>query len=534
MPGAFKFWEDLGVSRVWAGRIEGAAGAFGYLLLFLGSAVYLHAPRAGLPWLNPALHLVLPAGVVGLGFFIGHLFGVYGVREPANFRERLENALQATRLASRATLLIPVLVAVAISMQWLAPVGIALTVLITLAVLAGGWMHGVENAGEEEHGVFSGPFGLVVPARLSIAERITGIFNPLKDRLKKNASSLDALPRKTQTGKTVTVSMRLALNPDVTPINTDLKENFKRITFWDGITAFASGLVSALLTRWAPPAMRSGLAQVNLAGLTHEALDQPLADAMVDYFKQDPTWLASLAGRGIQEYQLVFEKTGWLRFLFNLFSGRYGRQDSPAIHLPANLAAWYFATANAVSPLERRIHTATRIALTWVIGKSAQQRFQPNFIDRILFRVPAILGSPNALWQARVAAHQRPGDSLQHAADALRRQVFQDQAVMGLSSPEILRKCYEVLLEPFEGKTPGNHLGENELNARLRLLQQMRLPGWKTIHVKSESGKRFTLPLPREFEQAIVGRLRRLGLLNHDKTRNRPLRLRQGCFRASV
>ncbi|NTV51877.1 MAG: WD40 repeat domain-containing protein, partial [Candidatus Firestonebacteria bacterium] len=144
--GAFKFWENLGVSPVWAGRIEGAMGAAGYLALYFFNSFFT---QAGASWgiLGAGFHLLGPGAVVVAAFYLGHLIlGVYG-QVPENFQERLANAGAATRRASWATLVFPTLLVLAVSLNWLAPAGIGLAALAGI-ILASGWLHGKTNAGK--------------------------------------------------------------------------------------------------------------------------------------------------------------------------------------------------------------------------------------------------------------------------------------------------------------------------------------------------------------------------------------------------
>ncbi len=144
MPGAFKFWEKWGVSRVWAGRIEGAAGAVGYLALLIFQVVFMNAPPSATSWLEMANQIITPALTIVTAFLIGHLFGVYG-KDPKNFKERFVNALRATWTASRTTLLVALVVAIALAMQWLAPTGLALGAVVVGTAISSGWLHGEAN-----------------------------------------------------------------------------------------------------------------------------------------------------------------------------------------------------------------------------------------------------------------------------------------------------------------------------------------------------------------------------------------------------
>ncbi|MBK8870504.1 MAG: hypothetical protein IPN19_05535 [Elusimicrobia bacterium] len=144
MPGAFKFWEKWGVSPVWAGRIEGAPAAVGYLALFIFQVVFMNAPPSAMSWLEMANLIITPALPIVSAFLIGHLFGVYG-KEPKNFKERFNNALSATWTASRTTLFVPAVVAIALATQWLAPTGLALGAVVVVTALSSGWLHGEAN-----------------------------------------------------------------------------------------------------------------------------------------------------------------------------------------------------------------------------------------------------------------------------------------------------------------------------------------------------------------------------------------------------
>jgi hypothetical protein len=144
MPGAFKFWEKWGVSRVWAGRIEGAPAAVGYLALFIFQVVLLNAPLSDMSWLEMAYLIITPALPIVSIFLIGHLFGVYG-KDPKDFKERLNNALRATWTASWSTLLVPSIVAIALATQWIAPTGLALGAVFVVTAISSGWLHGEAN-----------------------------------------------------------------------------------------------------------------------------------------------------------------------------------------------------------------------------------------------------------------------------------------------------------------------------------------------------------------------------------------------------
>lgn len=149
IPGAFKFWEyfeKYGMTRLWAGRIEGFTAALTYLLWFV-SAGMSSGPPEWLTNIAPELYqLAVPALVIWFAFYLGHLiFGVYG-KNPTTIKTRIEHALHATNLASWTSLMIPALVAGAMDMQWLAPLELTLGMVIIPAVLASSWLHGEKNA----------------------------------------------------------------------------------------------------------------------------------------------------------------------------------------------------------------------------------------------------------------------------------------------------------------------------------------------------------------------------------------------------
>ncbi|NTV53250.1 MAG: hypothetical protein HGA76_09610 [Candidatus Firestonebacteria bacterium] len=165
IPGAFKFWEKFdkyGMTKARAGRIEGAIGAAGYLTYNFFSLWQNAPPSLAVAW----PHLAVPAVFLIIGFFFGHLFGVYGDNSEnvsLTAAKRIENAVRATWVATKTTLPAPmavsILLSVAATMHWLAPLGIMAIGVIVLATSAfSASRHGKANDSELVTAIYTPSF----------------------------------------------------------------------------------------------------------------------------------------------------------------------------------------------------------------------------------------------------------------------------------------------------------------------------------------------------------------------------------------
>lgn len=242
--------------------------------------------------------------------------------------------------------------------------------------------------------------------------------------------------------------------------------------------------------------------------------------AMNGYFRMDKNFAPSLGERGKpQRFIIRIEKnTGLARFFVKLLAGRYLMLDNPVVTLPGQLLSWH---ARGSGP----VRIAAEYMIRQIILISGRQRFQPGMADRLFRRAAGLLGFTNAHWQFVLAAHAKPGDPLRTAALAL-QPVFRDHTLIGSPAAVVLVGCYRNLLEPFTDweTSAASGLNEKELDARLHLLQEMKVSGLRTIKVMTSSGQILALPVPseRRSRRAIVNELRRTGVKILDRPVHRP------------